>query len=132
MARLTQEMKELIETQQCFISTVNPDGTPNLGPKRSTRVLDDEHIAFVEVTGRQTWANVNAGSQIAIGVVDRDKMKGYRFVGTPEIIESGALFDQAAAAMRARGIMAPVKALVRIKVDAIYNLGTPGAGERVA
>ena len=37
MAKLTQEMKDLIGAQQCFVATVNPDGTPNIGPKRSTR-----------------------------------------------------------------------------------------------
>ncbi len=132
MARLTQEMKELIETQQCFIATVNPDGSPNIGPKRSTRVLDDEHLAFTEVTGKHTWNNVNAGSQVSIGVVDREKMKGFRFVGTPEVITAGEMYDQAVAAMQARGIMAPVKALVRIKIDEIYNLGLPGAGDRIA
>lgn len=36
MAKLTQEMKEMIATQQCFIATVNADGTPNVAPKRST------------------------------------------------------------------------------------------------
>ena len=45
MAKLTQEMKDLIGAQQCFVATVNPDGTPNIGPKRSTRVLDDDHLA---------------------------------------------------------------------------------------
>ena len=56
MAQLTQEMKDLIGAQQCFVATVNPDGTPNIGPKRSTRVLDDEHLVFTEVTGNQTGA----------------------------------------------------------------------------
>ena len=41
MAKLTQAMKDLIGAQQCFIATVNPDSTPNIGRKRSTRVLDD-------------------------------------------------------------------------------------------
>jgi uncharacterized protein len=128
MAKLTDEMRELIETQQCFVATVNADGTPNISPKRSTRVLDDEHLMFIEVTGRQTWANLQAGSKVAIGVVDRDHMVGYRFMGTPEIVRSGELFERAAEAMRARGIMAPVKAVIKIKVDAIQNVGFAGAG----
>jgi uncharacterized protein len=132
MAKLTDEMKQLIETQQCFVATVNPDGTPNLGPKRSTRVLDDEHLMFTEVTGQQTWANVQAGSQLSIAVVDRDRMTGYRFSGTPEVVTSGELFERAAEVMRARGIMAPVKGVVTMKIDAIYNLGAPGAGQRIA
>ncbi len=132
MAKLSQEMKDLIAAQQCFIATVNPDGSPNIGPKRSTRVLDDEHVAFTEVTGNQTWRNVQRGSRVAIAVVDREHMKGYRFVGDPEIITTGEVFEQAGAALRARGIMAPVKGVVSIRVDRIYNLGMPGAGELIS
>jgi uncharacterized protein len=132
MAKLTQEMKDLIGAQQCFVATVNPDGTPNVGPKRSTRVLDDEHLIFTEVTGNQTWRNVLRGSRVAIAVVDRETMKGFRFVGSPEPITSGEIFDGSVAVIRARGIMAPVKGVVRMRVDGIYNLGAPGAGEQIA
>ncbi len=129
MAKLTQEMKDLVGTQQCFVATVNPDGTPNIGPKRSTRVLDDEHLAFNEVTAKQTWANVQNGSTVAIAVVDREKMKGFRFVGVPEVFTSGELFEQAVATRRP-GMAAP-KAVVRIKINKIFNLGFPGAGEEL-
>jgi uncharacterized protein len=131
MAQLTQEMKDLIGAQQCFIATVNADGTPNVGPKRSTRVLDDEHLAFTEVTGKQTWANVLNGSKVAIAVVDREKLKGYRFLGTPEVVDAGELFEQAVATMKTRGSSAP-KAVIKVQVDKIYNLGIPGAGEEIA
>src|SRR5450756_53704 len=107
MAVLTQEMRNLVAAQQCFIATVNPDGTPNVGPKRSTRVLDNEYLAFNELTSKQTWTNVKSGSKVAIAVVDRE-------------------------AMKARGMMAPLTAVVKVKVEKIYNLGMPGAGEQLA
>lgn len=132
MATLTQEMKDLVAAQQCFIATVNPDGTPNVGPKRSTRVLDDEHLAFNEVTSKQTWTNVKNGSKVAIAVVDRETMRGFRFVGTPETVTSGQVFEQAAETMKARGMTAPLTAVVKVKVEKIYNLGMPGAGERMS
>ncbi len=131
MARLTQEMKDLVATQQCFIATVNADGTPNLGPKRSTRVLDDEHLAFNEVTGKHTWENVQRGSRVAIAVVDREKLKGFRFEGTPETVTAGEAYDQAVAMMRARGMMAPLQAVVKVRIERIFNLGMPGAGEQL-
>jgi uncharacterized protein len=132
MAKLTDAMKELVANNQCFIATVCPDGSPNIGPKRSTRVFDDEHLMWTEVTGKQTWTNVQAGSKVAIGVVSPDRTTGFRFIGTPEVITSGPLFDAAAEGMRARGIMAPVIAVVKVTVEAIYNLGNPGAGTRIA
>ena len=131
MAKLTQEMKDLIAAQQCFIATVNPDGTPNIGPKRSTRVLDDEHLAYNEFTGKRTWGNVQNGSMVAIAVVDREKLKGFRFVGSPEVITSGELYEQAVAAAAKRPGMASPKAVIKIKIAKIYNLGVPGAGEEI-
>jgi uncharacterized protein len=131
MAKLTQEMKDLVATQQCFVATVNPDGTPNIGPKRSTRVLDDEHLMFTEVTGKKTWGNIQNGSTVAIAVVDREKMRGFRFVGTPEVMASGELYEQAVAAAAKRPGMTSPKAVVKIKIDKIYNLGVPGAGEEL-
>ncbi len=132
MAQLTDAMKELIGAQQCWVATVNQEGTPNVAPKRSTGVLDHEHLMFTEVTGRQTWENVLAGSTVAIAAVDRERMEGYRFVGQPEIVTSGPLFERAGEAMRERGILAPVKGVVIVAVDAIYNLGGRAAGERIA
>ncbi len=131
MAKLTQEMKDLIAAQQCFVATVNSDGTPNLGPKRSTRVLDDEHLAYNEATGKHTWGNVLNGSKVAIAVVDRDKMKGFRFVGTPEVITSGELYDLAAAAAAKRPGGTPPKAVIKVKIEKIFNLGVPGAGDEI-
>ena len=34
MSTLTQAMKDMVASQQCFIGTVNEDGTPNVAPKR--------------------------------------------------------------------------------------------------
>lgn len=131
MATLTEEMKELVAAQQCFIATVNPDGTPNVGPKRSTRVLDDEHLVFNEVTSKQTWTNVKNGSKVAIAVVDREAMKGFRFVGSAEAVTSGPLFDKSAEIMKARGMMAPLTAVIKVRIERIYNLGMPGAGTEI-
>lgn len=132
MPVLTEPMKEMVANFQCFIATVNPDGTPNIGPKRSTRVLDDEHLAFSEVTAKQTFSNVLGGSKVAIAVVDRETMRGYRFVGTPEVVTEGDLFNQSQIVLRQRGIMAPLRAVVKVKIERIFNLGMPGAGEEIS
>jgi len=69
MATLTQEMKEMIATQQCFIGTADADGMPNVAPKRSTRVLTDDSLIFTEGTGGTTYANIKRGSKVAVAVV---------------------------------------------------------------
>jgi predicted pyridoxine 5'-phosphate oxidase superfamily flavin-nucleotide-binding protein len=130
MPQLTQEMKEMIADQQCYVATVNADSTPNIGPKRSTRVVDDEHLAYNEGTAKQTWENVKRGSKVAIAVADRDLLRGFRFVGTPEAVTSGELYDQAAAMAEKMGFPAP-KAVVKVKIERIFNLSVPGAGDEM-
>ncbi len=62
-------MKDMIATQQYFVGTVNADGTPNVAPKRSTRVLSDDSLIFTEGTGGATYANIKRGSQVPISIV---------------------------------------------------------------
>ena len=45
MATLTEDMKRVVGEQQLgYIATECSDGTPNLSPKGTTRVWDDEHL----------------------------------------------------------------------------------------
>jgi predicted pyridoxine 5'-phosphate oxidase superfamily flavin-nucleotide-binding protein len=82
MGILTGDMKRLIEEQKlAFHATVCPDGSPNLSPRGSTRVWDDDHLFFADVCSPQTTANIAAGSAVAVNVVDPFARKGYRFKG---------------------------------------------------
>jgi len=132
MAKLTEAMKQMIATQQCFIGTVSADGLPNVAPKRSTRVLDDETLLFSEGTARQTYANVVNGSKVAIAVVNREELDGYRFVGAATVHQSGPVYEQIAAASAQAGRPAP-KAAVTVAIEQIFSLKPgPTAGTRIA
>ncbi len=132
MAKLTQEMKDMIGTQQCFHATVSKDGIPNNAPKRSTRVLDDETLIFTEGVGGVTYQNILDGSKVATAVVNRETVEGYRFIGTPKIQSSGELYEQAAAISQKMGMPKP-KAVVLIHIDEIHELKPgPTAGKRIA
>ena len=89
MATLTQEMKDMIASQQCFVATCNKSGIPNAAPKRSTRVLNNNSVDFNEGTGGITYKNIKEGSKVSVAVVNREVLDGYRFLGTPEIITQG-------------------------------------------
>jgi predicted pyridoxine 5'-phosphate oxidase superfamily flavin-nucleotide-binding protein len=131
MSRLTQEMKDMIAAQQVFHATVSKDGIPNNAPKRSTRVLDDQTLAFSEGTGGATYQNILDGSKISAAVVDRDAIDGYRFQGTPELVTEGSIYDQAAEMAAAQGRPAP-RAVVLVHIDEIHSLKPgPGAGKPV-
>ncbi len=131
MAKLTQEMKEMIATQQCFVATVSTDGIPNNAPKRSTRVFDDDTLIFNEGTGGATYRNILDGSRTAIAVVNREILDGYRFLGTPEILTSGEIYEKAAEGSIKAGMPKP-KAVMLIHIDEVHSLKPgPGAGKRI-
>lgn len=132
MARLTEEMKALVANQQAFVATASPEGIPNIGPKGSVRVLDDEHIAFFEVTGKRTYENLKSNPNIAIAVLDRENMKGFRFVGKAELVTGGELYQQEKQRAEAMKLPTAPVAAVRVKVDEIYSIGVPEPGTRVA
>jgi uncharacterized protein len=132
MATLTQAMKDMIATQQCFIATVDENGIPNVAPKRSTRVLNDNALIFTEGTGKKTFHNIKNGSKVAIGIVDREILDGYRFIGTPEIQTNGELYEIAAATSQKMNMPKP-HAVVIIHIEEIYSLKPgPTAGQKIS
>jgi hypothetical protein len=131
MALLTQEMKEMILTQQCFHATVSKDGVPNNAPKRSTRIFDDENLMYAEITGGITYKNILEGSRISVAVVNREIVDGYRFLGTPKVITGGEIFDNSAELSLKAGMPKP-KAVILIHIDEIHSLKPgPMAGKRI-
>jgi predicted pyridoxine 5'-phosphate oxidase superfamily flavin-nucleotide-binding protein len=131
MAQLTQEMKDMIGTQQCFIATVSREGIPNNAPKRSTRVFDDGTLIFSEGTGGTTYKNILDGSKVAVAVVNREILDGYRFLGTPEVLTEGEVYERTAEMALKAGMRKP-KAVVLIHVDEIFSLKPgPMAGKKI-
>ena len=132
MAKLTQEMKEMILTQQCFHATVSTNGIPNNAPKRSTRIFDLETLVYNEGTGGTTYKNILDGSKVSVAVVNREVLDGYRFLGTPEVFTSGDVYEQAAQMSINAGMPRP-KAVVLIHIEEIHTLKPgPGAGKRIS
>jgi predicted pyridoxine 5'-phosphate oxidase superfamily flavin-nucleotide-binding protein len=131
MATLTQDMKDMISTQQCFVGTVNEDGTPNVAPKRSTRVLSDNSLIFTEGTGGATYTNIKRGSKVSVSVVKREIIDGYRFVGNASLLESGELYEQAVVMSAKIGMPKP-RAVIVIDITEIHSLKPgPMAGKKI-
>jgi uncharacterized protein len=132
MAILTQEMKDMVNNFQCFIGTVSNEGVQNIGPKRSTRVLNDETLIFNEGTGGATYQNVLDGSNVVVAVANRENPDGYRFIGKPEVQTSGENYEKAATLSEQMGRPRP-KAVVLIHIEEIHSLKPgPMAGKRIS
>lgn len=131
MKTLTQAMKDMLATQTPIQATVTAGGIPNIGPKRSLRVYDDNTLIFNENTGGQTLRNMQDGSKVAVAVIDREKLDGYRFLGTPKIVGEGAPFDNAVEFAGRNGMKTP-KFAVLIHIEEIFSLRSGAdAGKRM-
>jgi len=129
MATLTNDMKRVVREQRLgYVATVCPDGTPNLSPKGTTTVWDDDHLVFADIRSPRTIANLKQNPSIEINVVDWFTRKGYRFKGTATVIESGALFDEIVSFYaQQRPVDAPhrIQAIVLVNVQRALPLISP-------
>lgn len=127
MGILTADMRRVVEEQRLgFVATVCPDGTPNLSPKGTTAVWDDDHLVFANICSPGTLANLRQNANVEINVVDPFVRKGYRFKGTASILESGALYDKAIAFYRERGSrVSMIREVVMVRVHAAQPVVSP-------
>jgi len=126
MGILTADMKRIVNEQKLgFVATVCPDGTPNLSPKGTMEVWDDDHLIFVDVRSPRTVANLRSNPAIEINLVDQLVRKGYRFKGTAEVLDSGTIFDRVVASRRASGAANTVRAVVLVTVTRALSITSP-------
>ncbi|BDR58871.1 pyridoxamine 5'-phosphate oxidase family protein [Xylocopilactobacillus apicola] len=131
MNKLTSDMKEMLKNQLSFLSTTDGDNNPQIGPKGSMRILDDQHLLYDEHTGKQAWKNVQTNPKVAVAVVDHDAYKGFRFEGIAEIHQDDQIFKDAEEFAAGNHLPHPVAAVV-IKIERIFYLDAgPKAGEPV-
>lgn len=130
MAILTEDMKRVVREQGLgFYATVCEDGSPNLSPKGTTRVWDDDHLFFADIRSPQTVANIRRGSLVEINVVDPFVRKGYRFKGPAVVHDPGTDgFVDGLNRLRNDGmtnLLDRVKTIVVIEVQEASNLISP-------
>ena len=95
MGILTEDMQRVVREQSLgFVATVCPDGTPNLSPKGTLTVWDDDHLVFADIRSPATLRNLRINPAVEINVVDPIARKGYRFKGTATVVDHGRLKDE--------------------------------------
>lgn len=131
MAKLTTEMKDFIAKRDpgmVFVGTSSKDGIPNIAPKGTfISVLDDETIAYADVFSQKTLANVRQNPNVTIAVIDAKTFKGYQLKGLAEVVEDGALLEDA------RKQNPQINSVTKVSIQEVYLLDYgPQAGEKVA
>ena len=127
MGILTEDMQRVIREQRlAYVATVCPDGSPNLSPKATTTVWDDDHLVFADIRSPATVANLRANPGIEVNVVDPIARKGYRFKGVATVLTDGPVFEEATRRYRAGGLADyPMRAIVLIEVRRALPLTSP-------
>ena len=126
MGILTTEIKEFVKQQKLgFVATVCPDGTPNLSPKGTTTVWDDEHLVFADIHSPGTIKNLLTNPSVEINMVDIFVRKGYRFKGTGKVLSEGSLFEEIISFYKDAGVKYSIKNIVLIKIERILSVSSP-------
>lgn len=101
---ISQKIKDLITTAwtdgyPCLVGTAGGDG-PNISPKGSLIMFDDEHLAYWERSKRKALENLGHDSRVVVmyanfkaqrdGILDSGFL---RFYGKAELHESGKIRD---------------------------------------
>jgi predicted pyridoxine 5'-phosphate oxidase superfamily flavin-nucleotide-binding protein len=105
MIKITDDMKEFVNKAladgvPCLVGTVDPDGSPNIGPKGSVLVFDDATLAYWERSFRGANANVRKNDKVVVyyrnpAAAQRLGSNGaLRFHGRAEVHERDAIREQ--------------------------------------
>src|SRR3954468_15368870 len=137
---ISQKIRTLIDNAwvdgyPCLVATAGTDG-PNISPKGSLLVFDDDHLAYWERTKKQALANLGHDLRVCVMYpnfkAQRDGIleSGFlRFYGTVELHESGPIREAIFAKLvpreqRHTGAEAGIGVLIRIE-KAIDVRGKP-------
>ena len=122
-------MQRVVRAQRLgYVASVCPDGTPNLSPKGTTTVWDDQHLVFLDLHSPHTVANIEAGNAVVeINVVDPILRKGYRFKGPATVLRNGPLYEEVVCFYEVeRGVeRGRINAVVMVDVEQASSLVSP-------
>src|SRR5690242_11613373 len=118
----------VLEQSLGFVATVNPDGTPNLSPKGTTTVFDEERLMFADIVSPNTVMNLASNPHVEVNVVDPIARKGYRFKGTAVAYTDGDMYERGIDVMRTSGLSTDrgrIRSIVVIAVSDAAPLLSP-------
>ncbi len=128
MGKLTDDMKRVVEQQKLgFVATVREDGTPNLSPKGTFLVLDDEHLIFGEIRSPNTIKNLEERPAMEVNFVDPFARKGFRAKGMASFIARDTTeFNELFPRFSQWGDLSNrINGIVKLKVEKALPLSSP-------
>ena len=118
----------VLEQRLGFVATVTEDGRPNVSPKGTTTIWDDERLMFADVASPGTVTNLASNPYVEVNVVDPILRKGFRFKGTATVYTAGDMFERGVRILRGRGSaldLNRIRSIVVIEVSSAAPLISP-------
>lgn len=134
MVNIPKHVQEFLPGKMGWVATASKSGEPNVTPKGSLKLLDDQHVIFADLFSLKTRRNLQENPRVAVTVIDAATAKGYQIKGKAELLTSGPVFEQMAAQLKGspKGLPA-LQYLVKITVEAVFDQSVgPEAGKQIA
>jgi uncharacterized protein len=127
MPVLSEEMKRVVRAQRLgYVATVSPEGRPNVSPKGSVAVWDDDHLIFADIESPHTIRNLESNPHVEVNVVDPEVRKGFRFSGTAKVLRTGDQYWKILDHYKAEGAdIRRVRAIAVITLEAASPVVSP-------
>jgi predicted pyridoxine 5'-phosphate oxidase superfamily flavin-nucleotide-binding protein len=134
MASIPKYVQEFFPGKMGWVATASRDGMPNVTPKGTVKVLDDQHVIFADLFSLKTRQNLEQNAKVAVTVIDPATHKGYQIKGTAELVSSGPLYEEVVAGLKQASASLPrPKYVVTISVESVYDQSVgPDAGKQIA
>jgi uncharacterized protein len=134
MVSIPKEVQDFLPGKLAWVATASQNGIPNVTPKGTLKLLDENHVAFADLFSLKTRRNLLENNKVAITVVDATTAKGYQIKGSAEVVDSGSLFEKTSQQIKEspKGLP-PVHHVVKITVEAVFDQSVgPEAGKQIA
>ena len=126
MKQISENVKNFLSAQKLgYVATVSENGIPNLSPKGTIIIWDENTLAFADIRSPNTIKNLENNANLEINVVDPLLRKGFRFKGQGIIIKNGETYEAILSRYRENGIKSPIGAIVLVGISEILEVTSP-------
>jgi uncharacterized protein len=133
VAKISADLQNFVNGKLGWVATTGVDGMPNVTPKGTIRVHDEQTLVFADLFSLKTRENLLKNPKVAVTVIDQEKVQGYQFKGKAELIDAGPLFEQFKADLKKSPKSLPEpKYMAKITIEEIFDQSPgPDAGKKI-
>jgi len=72
----------------CWLATIDAYGQPNVSPKETFAIADNNHIIIANIASSWSAHNIESNNKVCLAFVDVFTQKGFKFHGTAKNVKS--------------------------------------------